>query len=212
MGTSVRKTSKRIKELLENTLQENPQVTIEIIVPKVASEVIKAGKTKKYFDDKDFSILVGGGLSCFRKIASVGYNDFVREYGYNPETISVIEIQKIIETILDNIEKENEDIQSSFILNAFKLVMTNVLMAKVASPFVFLRQFCEVFLDMIIREEISEELSSAFKEIAPDKLDDSISQFIEVYIEENFNDCIKKCVDNEINITELIVELQKRLK
>lgn len=212
MGTSVRKTSEKIKKLLKDTLQENPQITVEAIVPEVANETIKARKTKSYFGDKDFLVLAGGGLSYFRKIAIIGYDGFVREHEYNPETISVIEIQKIIETILDKIEQENGDIQSSFILNAFKITMTEVLTDKITDPVVFLRRLCEVFLDMIIREEASEELTSAFKGTAPDKLDESISQFTKKYVEQHFNDCIEKCVRNEMDITELVSELQKRLK
>lgn len=212
MGTSVRKTSEKIKKLLKDTLQENPQASVDVMVPEVAKETIKARKTKGYFGDKDFLVLAGGGLSCFRKIATIGYDGFLREHDFDPTKISIIEIQKVIEAILDKIEEENGDIQSSFILNAFKLTMTNVLMDKITDPTIFLTRFCEVFLDMIIREEASEELSSAFKGVAPDKLDESISQFTKSYVAQHFADCIAKCVHNEMDIPELVAELQKRLK
>ncbi len=212
MGTSVRKTSAKIKKLLNDTLQENPKIGVDEVIPQVACETLKAKKTKGYFGDKDFLVLAGGGLSCFRKIASIGYDGFVQEHEYDPTKISIVEIQKIIEAILDEIEKENGDIQSSFILNAFKLTMTNVLMDKITDPIVFLTRFCELFLDMIIREEASEELSSAFKGVAPDKLDEAVLQFTKDYVEEHFSDCIKKCVHNEIDVKELVAELQKRLK
>lgn len=212
MGTSVRKTSEKIKKLLNNALQDNPELGLDAIVPEVAHETIRAKKTKGYFGDKDFAILAGGGLSCFRKISSVGYDGFVREHQCDPEKISVVEIQKIIEAILDDIEAENGDIQSSFILNAFKLAMTNALMGKITDPFVFLTNFCEIFLEMIIREDASEELSNAFKNTTPDNLDQSIMDFSKKYVSQNFSDCIKKCIHNEIEINELVSELQKRLK
>lgn len=212
MGTSVRKTSDKIKKLLKDTMQENPQVSVDIVVPEVAKETIKAKKTKGYFGDKDFVVLAGGGLSCFRKISSIGYEGFVREHECDPQKISVVEIQKIIEAILDDIERENGDIQSSFILNAFKVTMTSVLMDKITDPIVFLARFCEVFLDMIIREDASEELSSAFKGVTPDKSDDAIAKYTKCYVAEHFTDCIEKCTKNEISIAELVAELQKRLK
>jgi len=212
MGTSVRKTSAKIRKLLQDSLNENPKISVDEVVPKVAGATLKAKKTKEYFGDKDFTILVGCGLSCFRKIASIGYDDFVREYEFDPSKVSKVEIQKIIEAILEEIEKENGDIQSSFILNAFKLAMTNVLMDKITDPVVFLTHFCELFLDMIIREEASEELSSAFKEIASDKLDDSILQFTKDYVEQHFSNCILQCVRGEIDIRQLVAELQKKLK
>lgn len=97
-------------------------------------------------------------------------------------------------------------------MNAFKLTMTNVLMDKTTDLIIFLTRFCEVFLDMIIREEASEELSNAFKEVAPDKLDASIAQFTKSYVTQYFSDCIERCVRNEMNVTKLVAELQKRLK
>src|SRR5690554_2841675 len=114
MGTSIRKTSAKIKKLLNDALQENPQVSIDAIVPKVAKETIRTKKTKYYFGDKDFVVLAGGGLACFRKMASIGYDSFVKEHQCDPADISVVEIQQIIESILEGIEQENGDIQSSF--------------------------------------------------------------------------------------------------
>lgn len=212
MGTSVRKTSVKIRKLLNDTLQDNPQVSIDAVVPKVAEETIRAKKTKDYFGDKDFVVLAVGGLACFRKMSSIGYDSFVKEHQCDPADISVVEIQQIIEFILEGIEQENGDIQSSFILNAFKLTMTNVLMNKITDPTVFLTRFCQVFLDMIIREQASEELSNIFKDIAPDKLDDAISRFTNEYVEQHFSDCIERCVLDGMDVSELVIELQKRLK
>lgn len=211
MGTSVRKASTKIKQLLEGALVDSPQSGIDDVIPEVAKETIRASRTKGYFGDKDFSVLAGGGLLYFRKIASIGYDGFIREYKYDPQKVTVIEMQAIIEAILDDIEQRDGDIQSSFILNAFKMTMTNALMGKITDPIVFLTHFCEVFLDMIIRENASEELSRAFIGVAPYELDDAISSYAKSYVADNFYDHIVKCVLSEMDIAELVTILQEEL-
>lgn len=211
MGTSKRKTTIRIKKLLDDTLQNDPEVKIEKVIPDVAKETMKTRRTKNYFGDKEFAVLAGGGISCFKQISSVGYAAFLQDHDIDEAEKTPLKIQKIIEAILDEIEKENGDIHSSFILNAFKLTMTKVLMDNTTDPRSFLVKFCEVFLEMIIRESASENLISAFNDTTPDNIDERISEFSIQYVEHHFSDLIDACINDDINIVELVAELQKRL-
>lgn len=211
MGTSKRKTTLRIKKLLDDTIKDDPEVKIEEVIPSVAKEAMKTRRTKKYFGDSEFAVLAGGGVSCFRKISSVGYDTFLHDYDIDETEGSAIKIQKLIEAIIDEIEKENGDIQSSFILNAFKLTMTKVFTEGTTDPRSFLVKLCEVFLEMIIRESASENLVTAFGDTTPENVDSNIAQFSISYVENHFSDIIDACVKDEINITELVAELQKRL-
>lgn len=211
MGTSKRKTTLRIKKLLDDTLQHNPEIEIDKVIPEVAKEAMKTRRTRNYFGDKEFVVLAGGGVSCFRKIASVGYDAFLHDYDIDESDSRPIRIQKLIEAILNEIEKENGDIQSSFILNAFKLTMTQVLMENLTDPRSFLFKLCEVYLEMIIRESASENLIDAFKDMSPDRVDENISLFAVNYVERHFSDLIEACIKDDFNIAELVAELQKRL-
>lgn len=67
MGSSVRKTSAKIKKLLKETIELNPSVDCKEVVPQVAEQTLRSRKTKGYFGDKDFVVLAGGGFSCFKR-------------------------------------------------------------------------------------------------------------------------------------------------
>jgi len=212
MGTSVRKTSAKIKKLLRDTVEANPNIKPEEIIPEVANQTIKSKKAKAYFGDKDFVVLSGGGMSCFSKIASEGYESFYHEYDVDGDNLSAIDIQKIIEAILDTIEQENGDIQSSFILNAFKAAMTKALLENITNPIDFLTIFCEIFLAMIVREDASEEILAQFNSTSPSKIDETIASFSREYVKTNLSLCIRDCVTKGADIQTLIQSLQNCLK
>ena len=212
MGTSVRKTTAKIKKLLKDTVDTNPNVEPDEIIPDVANQTIKSKKAKAYFGDKDFAVLTGGGMSCFSRIASGGYERFYHDFDVDKENLTAIDIQKIIEAILDEIEKENGDIQSSFILNAFKTAMTKALLESITNPIDFLTIFCEIFLTMIIREAACEEILSQFKSAEPVSVDESIASFAKNYVHTNLSSCIKDCVTKGADIQTLIQSLQNCLR
>lgn len=212
MGTSVRKTSAKIKKLLKEAIETNPSVKPEEVLVEVATQTIKSKRTKTYFADKDFIVLSGGGMQCFSRIASIGFERFYEDYNVDPSKLTTIDIQKIIETILDDIERVNGDIQSSFILNAFKSAMSKALLNEISDPVVFLNIFCEIFLEMIIREEASEELLEQFKEYSPESFDKAISDFSKKYVEASFAECISDCVRQKVDIQFLISKLQNCIK
>lgn len=80
MGSSVRKTTAKIKKLLKDTVETNPTVECKEIIPQVAVETLKSKKTKGYFADKDFVVLAGGGFACFKKVKEVGIDNFLKKY------------------------------------------------------------------------------------------------------------------------------------
>ena len=171
MGTSVKKTSRIVKRLLEQSRGLNEQEEIEKIIPNICTEVIKSKKTRKYFEDNDFIVLANSGFSYFKKIKTEGFDKVLEEYNVKVEKIeddklSAIQVQKVIESILDKAEDDNKEIESSFILGAFQVAMTKMLLNNFNEPEQFLTLFCETFISKIITEEANEEIIEEFKEIS----------------------------------------------
>ena len=211
MGSSVRKTSAKIKKLLKDTIELNPSVDCKEVIPQVAVETLRSKKTKGYFGDKDFVVLAGGGFACFKRVKEVGLDTFLQDYNSQREELTVIEVQKIIEVILDRIEEENGEIDSILILSAFQSAMANMLLGKLTEPTEFLSIFCEIFISMIIREDANEALTSMFRDISTETFNKSIEEFSKRYVKENFMVLIENCSNGEIQIEELIKKLQDTL-
>lgn len=211
MGSSVRKTSAKIKKLLKDTIELNPSVDCKEVIPQVAVETLRSKKTKGYFGDKDFVVLAGGGFACFKKVKEVGLDVFLQDYNVQREELTVIEVQKIIEVILDRIEEENGEIDSILILSAFQSAMANMLLGKLTEPTEFLSIFCEIFISMIIREDANEALTSTFRDTSTETFNKSIEEFSKRYVKENFMVLIENCSNGEIQIEELIKKLQDTL-
>ena len=211
MGSSVRKTSAKIKKLLKDTIELNPSVDCKEVIPQVAVETLRSKKTKGYFGDKDFVVLAGGGFACFKRVKEVGLDIFLQDYNVQREELTVIEVQKIIEIILGKIEEENGEIDSILILSAFQSAMANMLLGKLTDPTEFLSIFCEIFISMIIREDANEALTSMFKDTATETFNKNIEEFSKKYVKENFMELIENCSNGEIQIEELIKKLQDTL-
>ena len=211
MGSSVRKTSAKIKKLLKDTIELNPSVDCKEVIPQVAVETLRSKKTKGYFGDKDFVVLAGGGFACFKRVKEVGLDTFLQDYNIQREELTVIEVQKIIEVILDRIEEENGEIDSILILSAFQSAMANMLLGKLTEPTEFLSIFCEIFISMIIREDANEALTSMFRDISTETFNKSIEEFSKRYVKENFMILIENCSNGEIQIEDLIKKLQDTL-
>ena len=211
MGSSVRKTSEKIKKILKDTIELNPTVECNEVIPQVAVETLRSKKTKGYFADKDFVALAGGGFACFKKAKEIGIDKFLQEYDVKDEKLTVIDAQKIIESILDKIEEQNGEIDSSLILVAFQSAMTKMLLNKLTDPAEFLIVFCEIFISMVIREDANEALIASFKESSVEILDKNIADFSQSYVKENFSGLIEKCNNGEFQVDELIQKLQDTL-
>lgn len=216
MGTSVKKTSRIVKRLLEQSRGLNEQEEIEKIIPNICTEVIKSKKTRKYFEDNDFIVLANSGFSYFKKIKTEGFDKALEEYNVKLEKIeddklSAIQVQKVIESILDKVEDDNKEIESSFILGAFQVAMTKMLLNNFNEPEQFLTLFCETFISKIITEEANEEIIEEFKEISINEISNNISEFSRLYVEENFKDIILQCCNNETNLENLIDEMKVKL-
>ncbi|WP_440977686.1 hypothetical protein [Sedimentibacter sp. LTW-03] len=212
MGSSVRKTSDKIKKLLKDTIDVNPSIECKEVIPQIALETLRSKKTKGYFADKDFAVLAGGGFACFKKAKEIGIDKFLQEYNIQYEKLTVIEVQKIIESILDNIVDEDGEIDSVLILAAFKSAMTSMILNKFEDPAEFLNVFCEKFISMIIREDANEALISMFKDTSAEILNNNIEKFSKNYVKKNFSEIIIKCNSGDIQINELIQKLQDVLK
>lgn len=211
MGSSVRKTSAKIKKLLKETLASNPNTDSKEVIPHVAEQTLRSKKTKGYFGDKDFVVLAGGGFACFKKAKEVGFDIFIQEYNVDVERLTLTETQKIIEAILDGIEEDNGDIDSVILLTAFQSAMTDMLMKKLTDPAEFLYVFCTNFITMIIREDICEALTSEFKKTSAEVINESIQSFSDTYVKKNFASLINECNKGEIKIEELLRKMQEKL-
>ncbi len=211
MGSSVRKTSAKIKKLLKETIEVNPSTNCKEVIPQVADETLRSKKTKNYFADKDFVVLAGGGFACFKKAKELGFDSFIQEYHITIEKLTVVETQRIIESILDTIESENGEIDSSLILSAFQSAMTTMLLEKMTDPVEFLLLFCRTFIAMVIREDINEALTSVFKANSVDEFNENINSFTDDYVKNNFYELIIKCNNGEIIMDELIKKMQDKL-
>ena len=209
MGSSVRKTSAKIKKLLKETIDLNPTVSTKEVIPQVATETLRSKKTKGYFGDKDFAVLAGGGFACFKKMKAIGLDNFLQEYIEDNKKLTLPQVSKVIEAILDGIEEENGEIESMLILAAFKNAMTKMLLNKIEEPSEFLTNFCEMFIASVIREDASEELTSAFKDTSIDIFDNDILEFSEHYVKEKFSDLILRSSNDELDIKELIQKMQE---
>lgn len=208
MGSSVRKTSEKIKGLLKKTVELNPSMECKEVIPQIVEETLRSKKTKNYFADKEFAVLAGCGFACFKKANEVGFDKFLLDYEVNDKKLTVIEIQKIIESILGEIEDENGEIEDGIILPAFQSAMANMLLNELTDPVEFLNIFCETFIHMLIREEVNEALISVFQNTSEEEFDKDIKEFSKKYVEENFSESIMKCNNGEIEIKELIQRLQ----
>ena len=197
--------------MLKDTIELNPSVDCKEVIPQVAVETLRSKKTKGYFGDKDFVVLAGGGFACFKRVKEVGLDTFLQDYNIQREELTVIEVQKIIEVILDRIEEENGEIDSILILSAFQSAMANMLLGKLTEPTEFLSIFCEIFISMIIREDANEALTSMFRDISTETFNKSIEEFSKRYVKENFMVLIENCSNGEIQIEELIKKLQDTL-
>ncbi|WP_285946555.1 hypothetical protein [Thomasclavelia cocleata] len=196
---------------MKDTIELNPSVDCKEVIPQVAVETLRSKKTKGYFGDKDFVVLAGGGFACFKRVKEVGLDTFLQDYNIQREELTVIEVQKIIEVILDRIEEENGEIDSILILSAFQSAMANMLLGKLTEPTEFLSIFCEIFISMIIREDANEALTSMFRDISTETFNKSIEEFSKRYVKENFMVLIENCSNGEIQIEELIKKLQDTL-
>lgn len=208
MGSSVRKTSAKIKKMLQEVTEANPTIDCKEVIPQVAEQTLRSKKTKNYFGDKDFVVLAGGGFACFKKASEVGFVKFCDEYEIKYEKVTLIEVQKIIGLIIDEIEEEKGDINSSIILTAFQSAMTEMLLNELTDPIKFLFLFCSKFIAMVIREDINEELSAAFKNVKIEDVDKRIKDYADEYVKNNFEKLIEQCGNNEIQIEELIQKMQ----
>lgn len=211
MGSSVRKTSEKIKKILKETIEINPSVECKEVIPQVAVETLRSKRTKGYFADKDFVVLAGGGFACFKKVKEIGIGNFLKEYDIVDEKPTIIEVQKIIESILDKIEDESGEIDSPLILVAFQTAMTKMLLNEMSEPAEFLTVFCENFISMVIREDANEALIASFRDSSTEVLDKNILDFSKKYVEDNFEELIVKCSNGEFQIDELIQKLQDTL-
>lgn len=211
MGSSVRKTSQKIKKLLNEAIENNPNTNVADIIPNVAEQTLRSKRAKGYFGDKDFIALAGGGLACFKKVSAIGYENFLHEYSLEPGRLSVIDATKIVESILNSIEEDTGEIESPLIFSAFQTTMTQMLLNGMTNPEDFLTLFCEKFITLIIREEAGEELLDTFKNTTNENFNKPIEDFAKKYVREKFSSHIKKC-DSQEQITDLIKQLQAELK
>ena len=212
MGTSTRKTLKKIGDRLKKALIEDPTISVDEIVPEVSQTVLRARKTKSYFSDKEFYVAIGGGLSAVKRIKEIGLPRYYEECSVKRSDDESFDITNLISAILDRIEEENGDFESSLILNAFQVAVSRALLDENMDEELFLADFCKIFISMIIREGVSENMLDAFENSSRSDIDSSVDKFAVQYVAEHYSVHIKKLTNGDINVTEFIKCIMDEIK
>lgn len=211
MGTSSRKTSAQIKKLIEKAREVDPQVDWEALIPDISQGALRAKKARQYFGDREFIVLAGGGYASAKKIREVGIDQFAVELGVVLKGDRTIDIEKIVEAILSNLETEAE-IATSLLLNAFKLAFTQYLIQQDLRAEEYLALFLRIVIRMAIEEAAKEELLNQYKETQFGDISISIDEFASRYVQEKFTDLIAGYASGQISVHEFIDAIQAVLK
>lgn len=204
MGSSTRKIQKKIKDILK---QGGNDQQLDVAIPKVVNETLRLKRSKKYFGDKDFVNLMSGGLAS---IASISSGTFKREYDiefdFDGEQLTELSVEKIIENILDRVE-QNEQIENSLILSAFKASMADLILNKDITSIGFVSKFITNVLYLLIMENINEALLEQFEEVHTNDFDDRIKKFANNVVSTNMKDYIASFTRGNSTLEDLISQL-----
>lgn len=200
MGTSKRKTNQKIKELLQESIENESKIDSSSI-----NDFIPTKSISNYTNSDEFSQLVREGLEVQRLIS----NRKFKSLPFSAEDLSdatPLNIQQIKDKILDMIEKETgNEIVPSLVTNAFNNTMTEVILGKINNPYEYLSYFCENLLYYILMENINEPIIDIFS------TNDEIDRFrkkkreeIKKYVSEYLKPHIEKFINGKISMEKLI--------
>lgn len=214
MGSSTRKIQKKIKEILSKNREP-----IEDVLPKVIAETIRMKKVKNYFGDKDFENLVTAGIAGVSSLCSGTFNkDYNLGYEVQLEQIKkedTIKVEQIIESILDKVEDESQEIENSLILSSFKVTMAEIILDNSISSETFLKKFMNNLLYSLIMENINEAVIEVYDDINSNNFKDKVREFsnniIAVHMSKPIYDYINKNIELE-HLIEKIIQLNENIK
>lgn len=207
MGTSTRNTSDIIRKLLKKENQDI--VEIDEFIPEVTIEVIRAKKTKNFFSNSDFKIIISGGFASFKQLKDQGFDNFVKSFNVDPHNITDLNVEKIVSSILDTIEENKGIIGSSLLLESFRTAYSIILLKRIEDIEVAMTLFLKVVIKNLIEAESKEEILNAVKELNEDELDKSIDEQAELFVNNYFKEIISEYVNETIDTEEFIKKIQQ---
>lgn len=206
MGSSTRNTSDAIKKLLNKS--DDKIIDIDEIMPEVTKEVIRSKKTKNFFGDSDFEVIVGGGFASFKKIKDEGFNNFVSSFDVDPNNITELDVEKIVSSILDAIE-DNEDIGSLLLLESFRTAYSIILLKRIEDINEAIRLFLKIVIKNLVETESKEEILGTKADLNGEQLTKSIDEQAELFVNTHFNEIIPEYVNGTIDTKEFIKRIQE---
>lgn len=215
MGSSTRKIQAKIKKILSPSSHDDSNtVELDKAIPLVMIETLRMKKTRKYFGDKDFLNLMTGGVQSVQALGGGKVKGFfvTEDFDFNKDENSDLATEKVLEAILNKIESEIEDIDSSLLLRAFKITMTKILMEKNFDLYYFVNNFCVNSLFLIIMENINESIIDTYDEKQVKEYDSKIKLKADHWVAKNLKETILEYVNNKITINELIDTLTKKVE
>lgn len=205
MGTSVRRTTAKIKRILEEQESNDEKVVLPIVI----GEVLRSKTTSEFIENCEVKIVISYGVSSLKGAKS--YQEYVAGIGedtVDPEKITSVEAEKIISAIISKIEEENGDIESSEILNAFKFAMSELLLNSSTNPVVFMKNFSIKFIQNIIMNQSYENLIVKFNE---KNIDNEIRTYAKKFVNDNLLDNIHQYINGSITIDKLLEILSEKI-
>jgi hypothetical protein len=199
MGTS----TKRINEKIKKILQDNTTGNLEEVIPQIAYETLRLKKTKRYFGDKEFEVLVQGGIGFINSVKKGTYKE---DYGLDIpsiEDVDAIKAEEILEAILSKIEDEGE-IESSFLLKAYKYSMTIALLESSVDVYSFIFKLITSIIYYYIMENINEAILEVFKDKSTSDFEQLVWEFSTKYVTENLDSYIHIYIEGKMEIGTLI--------
>lgn len=208
MGSSTRNTSDAIKKLLNKS--DDKLIDIDEIMPEVTKEVIRSKKTKNFFGDSDFEIIVGGGFASFKKLKDEGFNNFVSSFDVDPSNITELDVEKIVGSILDTIE-DNEEVGSSLLLESFRTAYSIILLKRIEEVKEAMTLFLKIVVKNLIETESKEEILGTKIDLNGQQLSKSIDDQAKIFVNTHFNKIISEYVDRSIDTKEFIKKIQETI-
>ncbi|AEY65838.1 hypothetical protein [Clostridium sp. BNL1100] len=215
MGSSTRKIQAKIKKILSpGSHDDSYTVELDKAIPLVMIETLRMRKTRKYFGDKDFLNLMTGGVQSVQALGGGKVKEFFsdEDFDFSKDIGNDLETERVLESILNKIENDIEDIDSSLLLKAFKITMTKILMEKNFDLYYFVNDFCVNALFLIVMENINESVIDTYDEKQVKDYDSKIKLKANQWVDKNLKDTILEYINEKITINELIDTLTKKVE
>ncbi|QYY41514.1 hypothetical protein ACKE5C_11385 [Aneurinibacillus thermoaerophilus] len=162
MGTSRRKTSDKVKKLLEKQKEQD----IKKALPKVTSVVLTPKLLGHIFNEKEFKTIVSVGIAGLSALKS---GSFSADYNFGEDLVSCdllkenpLTLNQVIDKILEAAEELDPNL-SELLVTAFKLTMAKMIKEE-QDVHSFALELCIFLIYLLLQQELIEAFSDVFQE------------------------------------------------